>query len=335
LGVRMADRTRKHGSRTAERPPGGPRSRGRRRGIRPLVYATTAFALVAILAAAWLLGRSRGPTSVEVESGGTPASAATTATGATRVETATPVEPTAPPKPSSAANTDSRAIVKAAAVRYPDPPAVDPQSMSSVKTDRKLVAITLDDGAGFDTRLLDLFEQRGVTCTTFVLGTFAAHNPQLMRRLNADGFEIANHSWDHPILTGLSDAEVRGQLSRAQEAISKVTGDQAPYMRPPGGGTSDRVKRIAASMGYRVVLWNRSFADTSKYATPDRLFHNVMDDLKPGDIVLCHWGGRSTYEAMRLILPEMERRGFTPVPLSVLLRYRTGSSAATQGVPGY
>jgi peptidoglycan/xylan/chitin deacetylase (PgdA/CDA1 family) len=334
----MADRIPHARRRTAGRRPGSPRSGGGARGRPASAYVTVvvALALVASLAAAWFLVRARRPA---VATGTSVTRAASTTTGSTRPATTPPVEPTVPPEPSrppTGAAPDIGAIVKAAEVRYPDPPAVKLESISSVRTDRKLVAITLDDGAGFDTRLLDLFEQRGLRCTTFLLGDFAARNPELLRRLSADGFEIANHSWDHPTLTKLSDASIRDQLSRAQQAISSVTGSQVPYMRPPGGGTNSRVRSVAASMGYRVVLWDRSFADTSRYATPERLYHNVMDGLKPGDIILCHWGGKGTYGAMRLILPEMERRGFTPVPLSVLLKYRTaGPDARQTPAPGY
>jgi peptidoglycan/xylan/chitin deacetylase (PgdA/CDA1 family) len=95
-------------------------------------------------------------------------------------------------------------------------------------------------------------------------------------------------------------------------------------MRPPGGATNASVRRTAASLGYTVVLWNKSFADTSRSATPERLYHNVMDGLKPGDIILCHWKGRDTYEAMVLILPELRRRSYRVVTLSELIAVSGG-----------
>jgi peptidoglycan/xylan/chitin deacetylase (PgdA/CDA1 family) len=207
-----------------------------------------------------------------------------------------------------------------AALPYPGAPAIPVQeSISQTHPRNKLIAITLDDGIPFDMRLLDLLEQHHVQATTFVLGQFAASHPELIRRLKKDGFEIANHSWDHPFLTKLSDSAVRSQISRTQAAISKVTGNQAPYLRPPFGATDSRIKRIAASMGYRIVLWDRTFADTSPSATPRQLYKNVIVGLQPGDIILCHWGQHDTYAAMKLILPELQREGFTPVTLSELL----------------
>jgi peptidoglycan/xylan/chitin deacetylase (PgdA/CDA1 family) len=209
--------------------------------------------------------------------------------------------------------------VRAAALPFPDPPPVDPLVIRRLKPAHRYVAITLDDGMPFDTRLMDLFERYGVRGTTFVLGQFAVSRPDLIKRLQDHGFEIANHGWDHKDLTKLSDAEIRAELEKSQKAISAVTGNQAPYMRPPGGSYNDRVKERAADLGYRVVMWNRSLADTSPSASPEQLYRNAMADLQPGDIILCHWGRPDTYAAMTMILPELERRGFRAVTVSELI----------------
>lgn len=209
--------------------------------------------------------------------------------------------------------------VKLAATDYKLPAAVDPETIMSAEPKRKLVAITIDDGVPYNPKLFDYLVANDVRVTTFVLGSFAADRPDLIKKMHEAGFEIANHSWDHPFLTKLSDADVKSQLRRTQAAVSKITGNQAPYLRPPYGDTDTRVKGIAAELGYKQVLWNRSFADTSKSATPDQLYKNVMNGLASGDIILCHWGSEDTYLAMQRIIPEMRRRGFEPVTLSEML----------------
>lgn len=209
--------------------------------------------------------------------------------------------------------------VKLAATDYKLPAAVDPETILSAKPKRKLVAITIDDGVPYNPKLFDYLVANNVRVTTFVLGSFASDRPDLIKKMHEVGFEIANHSWDHPFLTKLSDSDVKSQLRRTQAAVSKITGNQAPYLRPPYGDTDKRVKGIAADLGYKIVLWNRSFADTSKSATADQLYRNVMNGLAPGDIILCHWGSEDTYLAMQRIIPEMRRRGFEPVTLSEML----------------
>jgi peptidoglycan/xylan/chitin deacetylase (PgdA/CDA1 family) len=219
-----------------------------------------------------------------------------------------------PPAPAPAGD-----AAAAAALRYPNPPAVAPNTIGHLHPKHDYIAITLDDGTPFDTRILDLFEQRGWSATTFLIGKMVAANPKIIARLNKDGFEIANHTWDHATLTKLSDAQVRAELSKTQAAISKTTGNQAPYLRPPGGATNARVKAVAASMGYNIVLWNKSFADTSGSATPEQCAANALKNLQPGDIILCHWGRPATYGAMQILLPELARRGYRVVTVSELI----------------
>ena len=49
-------------------------------------------------------------------------------------------------------------------------------------------------------RLLDLFERRGVKATFFVLGWVAQRRPQLVRRIQAAGHEIASHGMTHALV---------------------------------------------------------------------------------------------------------------------------------------
>jgi peptidoglycan-N-acetylglucosamine deacetylase len=265
-------------------------------------------------------GTSVTPTASSASTAPATSPGSTNASDSASSSTSTGSATSAEASSSAASPSTSAAYVKAAALPWPNPPSIPVQkSISQLRPRHKLIAITLDDGIPFDMRLLALLEQHHVRATTFLLGQFAAKHPEIIRRLNKDGFEIASHAWDHPFLTHLSDSAVRSQLSRTQKAISSITGNQAPYLRPPYGDTNLRIKTIAASMGYRIVLWNRTFADTSPSATPKQLYKNVVNGLTPGDVILCHWGQRDTYAAMKLILPELEREGFQIVTISELV----------------
>lgn len=329
----MTDRHgHKNGPRSAARSrvaTASGRGQGRRRNTSSIVAAWVALALLVagVALGAFLLIRgfaarsqaaAKKPTTKAATStadpyaapGGTAAPA-----GGSAASSTSPVSPDS----GEAAVAPTGNAVAAAALRYPGAPAITPHSISGIHPKHKYIAITLDDGTPFDTRILDMFEQRGWTATTFLLGTMVTSQPTLVARLHRDGFEIANHTWDHKTLTKLSESQVRDELSRTQAAISKITGNQAPYMRPPGGGTNARVKSIAGSMGYNIVLWNKSFADTSGSATPEQCAANALKNLAPGDIILCHWGRPATYGAMKILLPELERRGYRVVTLSEMI----------------
>ena len=305
------------------------RRRGRRRNTSSIIAAWVALTLLVVGVAFGAFLLIRGFATRSQSAAKKPATKVATSTtdpysapdGTTPPADGSAAAATAPVTPDSgeAAVAPTGNAVAAAALRYPNAPAITPHSISGIHPKHKYVAVTLDDGVPFDTRILELFEQRGWTATTFLLGTMVTSQPTLVQRLHRDGFEIANHTWDHKTLTKLSESQVRDELSRTQAAISKITGNQAPYMRPPGGGTNTSVKNIAGSMGYNIVLWNKSFADTSGSATPEQCAANALKDLQPGDIILCHWGRPATYGAMKILLPELERRGYRVVTLSEMI----------------
>ena len=209
-----------------------------------------------------------------------------------------------------------------AAVPYPDAPRVRPAVIGRLHPRHKYVAITLDDGYGMQPEMIALLRKYHARCTTFVVGSWAANNTKSVRELNAAGFEIANHTWDHKALTQLTDAQIVSELTRTQKVISAVTGNQAPYVRPPGGATSGRVEAVAAALGYKTVLWSRTFGDSSSRPSAQKSYHWVMEyagGVAPGDIILCHWGKPSTFVAMQRILRELSAKGFKFVTISELL----------------
>ena len=66
---------------------------------------------------------------------------------------------------------------------------------------RPWIALTLDAGAGAapTPRILDALRERGITITFFLTGRWIRDNPDLVRRMVADGHELANHTMNHPI----------------------------------------------------------------------------------------------------------------------------------------
>ena len=212
----------------------------------------------------------------------------------------------------------------AAAVPFPGAPALSPTtpSLNHLHPRHKYIAITLDDGYNFQPKMLELFKQYDARCTTFLLGSWAVSNKPVLGSLNQAGFEIADHTWDHKTLTKLSSSQIKSELLRSQKVISSVTGNQAPYMRPPGGATNPHVKAAAAQLGYRIVLWDRTTGDSGSSKNVARCYMHVMKDnggVHPGDIILCHWGSKGAYGAMQRILPELKAQGYEFVTISELV----------------
>jgi peptidoglycan/xylan/chitin deacetylase (PgdA/CDA1 family) len=128
------------------------------------------------------------------------------------------------------------------------------------------LALTFDDGPNpkCTPRLLDVLGEHEVKATFFMLGVRAQTEPELVRRVAAEGHLIGNHSWSHPNLARTGTQRVREELTRTSETLEQITGERVKYFRPPFGARRPVVFRIARELGLRVVTWNAMTSDWSE-----------------------------------------------------------------------
>jgi peptidoglycan-N-acetylglucosamine deacetylase len=99
------------------------------------------------------------------------------------------------------------------------PPAGARISYSRVNISQPVLAMTFDDGPhpSLTPKLLDILKQRNIKCTFFVIGKNAQMYPNIIRRMIAEGHEVANHTWTHCSLTSRSDAQIRTELKQSRQ----------------------------------------------------------------------------------------------------------------------
>lgn len=102
-------------------------------------------------------------------------------------------------------------------------------------------------------RILGVLNQFGWTTTVFVVGQDAAleRNREALGLLAVAGHEIGNHSFQHePWLHLYTEAEIRDEITRAEDAIGGATGRTPQGFRGPGYSLSRSVLEILAQRGY-------------------------------------------------------------------------------------
>lgn len=111
----------------------------------------------------------------------------------------------------------------------------------------KCIALTFDAGPSeHSAQLLDILKEKKVPATFFLLGKRHIEKyPELVRRMAAEGHEVASHTWDHKILTQIGPDEIRAELRRPNDAIEKLTGRRPTLMRPPQAGPTTPCRRSA------------------------------------------------------------------------------------------
>ena len=194
-------------------------------------------------------------------------------------------------------------------------------TFSQCHVDGPYVAMTFDDGphAQNTPRLLDMLKQRNIKATFFVVGECAQEYPAIMKRIVAEGHEIANHSWSHPQLSKMGEGSVTEQLQKTHDAILNTTGVAPKLMRPPYGAfTANQRAWANAKWGYKTILWDVDPLDW-KVRNAEHVKSEILRHTVPGSIILSHDIHKSTVDAMPDTLDGLIGRGFKFVTVSELV----------------
>ena len=197
---------------------------------------------------------------------------------------------------------------------------------------RRHVALTFDDGpvSPFTEQILDILRARKVPVTFFVCGKNVERFPEIVRRIQAEGHTLGNHTYSHPFLYFRSRSDIRTEIDRTQEAIEKVAGLRPSYFRPPFGAGWFGLHPVLRERGLRLVQWSDTGRDWKGGAgTAADIVRETLQGLGPGSIILLHDGRRvyppqtvdqsNTVKALPEIIDAARSAGFTFVPLSEFL----------------
>jgi peptidoglycan/xylan/chitin deacetylase (PgdA/CDA1 family) len=88
----------------------------------------------------------------------------------------------------------------------------------------KTVALTFDDGPGPSTSpVIAVLRQYGVTGTFLNIGANAARYPSLVRQEATLGYQVGNHTWDHPDMNTSSRASSGGGRASSGRRTATTT----------------------------------------------------------------------------------------------------------------
>ena len=164
-----------------------------------------------------------------------------------------------------------------------------------------------------------MLKQRNIKATFFVVGECVVQYPAIMKRIVAEGHEIANHSWSHPLLSKMAEGPVTEQLQKTHDAIVNATGVTPKLMRPPYGGfTANQRAWANGKWGYKCILWDVDPLDW-KVRNAEHVKTEILHQTVAGSIVLSHDIHKSTVDAMPDTLDGLIGRGFKFVTVSELI----------------
>lgn len=197
-----------------------------------------------------------------------------------------------------------------------------------VDKNKKMVAITFDDGphSSNTEQILKILGDNNARATFFMLGQNVTYYPEIVKKVHEQGNEIASHTWNHPQLTKLSEAEIKKQIQDTSDAIYNITGTRPKLVRPPYGAINSTVK---ATIEEPLILWNIDSLDW-KSRDENQIVPLVMNSVQDGDIILLHDIHATTVPAVKRIVEQLKAQDYQMVTVSELLEAKEYDTTTTK-----
>lgn len=199
-------------------------------------------------------------------------------------------------------------------------------------TPSKLIALSFDDGPNDITtpKVLDILEEFNVPGSFFVIGQYINETTaKQMTRAISLGCEVQNHSLTHVQMTQLTKEQTAEEIRRTDELIEQYTGTRPWLFRPP---YIDHNSLMHETISHTFICgvgcedWVPSVSAQARY-------NALISTVKDGDIILLHdfTGNDNTVEALKMLIPELKKQGFTFVTVTELFKAKGVTPTAHNG----
>jgi peptidoglycan-N-acetylglucosamine deacetylase len=210
-----------------------------------------------------------------------------------------------------------------------------------------MVAFTFDDGPkpGTTDAVIDALVAYDVPATFFVVGRRlvgkkAQASRDLVTRMVELGFDVGNHSYDHPNLRTIAAKKVASQVDRTNEVVARLIGKPVGLFRAPYGAHSKASHAHVAKRGMTVVDWS---IDSTDWKRPKaaKMRKAIVDAIfrDNGGVVLMHDTKTLTATTIAGILDDVEARNCArlaagePIVVPTSLHYFLRDGKTARAVP--
>jgi peptidoglycan/xylan/chitin deacetylase (PgdA/CDA1 family) len=184
-----------------------------------------------------------------------------------------------------------------------------PGAVFRVPTRRKEVFLTFDDGPVREVTpwVLDFLKAEGLKACFFCVGENVQRNPELFQRVQDEGHEVGNHTFNH--MQGLRNDD-GSYYQNIEKAARYIPGK---LFRPPHGLLRIRqFKKLKAD--YRFIMWDVISRDFDKRLSPGQVAQNVLQNVRPGSVIIFHdslKAEKNMKQALPLVIRGLREKGFS------------------------
>lgn len=195
------------------------------------------------------------------------------------------------------------------------------QVVCSAETDKKIIAITFDDGPDSVStpQILNILQKHHVPAAFFCVGNRIAGKGTVLKQIHEQGHIIGNHSFSHHFWFDLfSSAKMLDDMTLMDQAMKQATGLTPLLFRPPYGVINPHLKKAIIKGGYVPIGWSVRSMDTV-INDPQKLLNKVVSRLNPGAVFLFHDTGTATISVLPLFIEQAKAQGYQIARLDKML----------------
>ncbi len=181
---------------------------------------------------------------------------------------------------------------------------------------QKVLYLTFDAGYenGSTEKILDILKEQQVSAAFFLVGNYIEKNADLVRRMEAEGHIVGNHTMHHKDMSKITDeAAFTKELQDLEALYQETVGKPMPkYYRPPQGIYSQDNLRLAQKLGYRTVFWSLAYVDWNNDSQPTReqAFKKLLPRTHPGAVILLHSTSKTNAEILGELIEKWKAEGY-------------------------
>lgn len=180
----------------------------------------------------------------------------------------------------------------------------------------KPVYLTFDTGYenGYTAEILDILKEKKVPAAFFLVGNYIEENPELVKRMEAEGHIVGNHTMHHPDMSAIADEEAfKSEIKELEDTYREAVGKEIPkFYRPPQGKYSEANLQQASRLGYTTLFWSLAYVDWLENDQPDETESiNLLNRrIHPGAIVLLHSTSKTNSRILGQLIDGWKAQGY-------------------------
>lgn len=174
--------------------------------------------------------------------------------------------------------------------------------------------INVYQGSEFIEPIMHALTEGGAKATFFVGGSWASRNPELVKKIVDNGFEIGNHGYLHKDHDKISAERQRQEITTCHDLIKQLTGVEMTLFAPPSGAYNRTTVEICNTLNYKTIMWTLDTIDWRDKSS-DLVFKRATKKIQNGNLILMHPTAH-TLEALPSVISAYTRAGIQLVSVS-------------------